>query len=109
MVHLLRLSGSMPEIRNATRDSGRAQLEDTISVSVLPHQYAISPAPNNLEFPQNQASTSSNFQMLEILKPQAPPKSSVHILELPQNDVLERMQAARTAYDHAVLEDNADR
>ena len=109
MVNELRLSRSMPEIRNATRDSGRAQLEDTVPGSVLRHQYAISPAPNNLEFPQDQASTSSKFQMLEIPKPQAPSKSSVHILELPQSDAIERMQAAKKAHDHAVLEDNANR
>ena len=109
MVNLLRLSRSMPEIRNATRESGRARPEETVSVSGLRNQYAMTPVPNNLEFPQNQDSTSSNFQILEIPKPQAPPKSSVHVLELPQNDVLERMQAAKNAHDYAVLEDKANR
>jgi hypothetical protein len=93
MVNMLSLSIFMPEIRDATRESGRAQLEDTVSVSVLRSHYAITPVLNNLDFPQHQASTSSNFQIHGIPKPH----------------VLERMQAAKDAHDHDFLEHNENR
>ncbi|CZR68689.1 uncharacterized protein PAC_18588 [Phialocephala subalpina] len=60
----------------------------------------------NLKSRSGQAFTATEVEIIELLEPLVSPTSNFHVLGLPQHGVLERMQAAKIAHDHALNKDD---